>query len=287
MVEEERVVGIYVGAKSKLESEQKPVPIWDIKKQKEFQFKLDSKPDPKVKWVSSSGENFYKTSIINQDKRPGGFINIPSDPERIILAGPMPELDKKQIIIGGGQDLTPKRPEIPVNYPVEEKITIFESRKLNEKDLEDPRIVEQIEEIKKDFGVDEADYRIQKGIVTIPETQDHHIIHQVLHGHDLIKEAEFDIDDLENRILLPTKKGAEIYEESKRTIHEGKHDGYARDYLKEKMDKVMKDSENMNWSQEKYRQEISKIIIEERKLLESGERALNKNYRSWAKINKK
>jgi hypothetical protein len=83
--------------------------------------------------------------------------------------------------------------------------------------------------------------------------------------------------------LLPTKKGAELYEESKRTIHEGKHNEKALVELKQKMDKVMEDSENMNWSQEKYRQAISKIIIEERKLLESGERALNKNYRSWAK----
>jgi hypothetical protein len=52
--------------------------------------------------------------------------------------------------------------------------------------------------------------------------------------------------------------------------------------LKQKMTDVIEQGNRHNYTQEQYRAELKDIIQQERKILKSGHRALNKNKRNWA-----
>jgi hypothetical protein len=141
----------------------------------------------------------------------------------------------------------------------------------------------KIKILDKEFGVKGYEGYIKfdkaSGEVKLKYTQDHHILHQALENDpdikSLFQKASFDIDDQVNRMLLPTKKGAEIYQKSKHTIHEGRH---VRPFdLIYKLEKLNRNS--TNYTKEKLYTEIVRIINEERELLNKGLKQLNKNAR--------
>ncbi|HLD96091.1 MAG TPA: AHH domain-containing protein, partial [Alphaproteobacteria bacterium] len=115
--------------------------------------------------------------------------------------------------------------------------------------------------------------------------QEHHIISDKTDAtkmHDLWKKAGMSPNDLRNKMLLPTKKGA-LSSTTKRSIHDGRHNASVNKNLRRKMNEVLEKSENQNWSQNQYKQKLVEIIQEEKSFLKSGDRILNKNYRPWAK----
>ena len=111
--------------------------------------------------------------------------------------------------------------------------------------------------------------------------QEHHTIPKGLKDNKLWSLSETNCEEEFNKILLPTKKGAELYK-TKASIHEGRHLGKVTRELEDKMNEVVKEGELKNFTQKKYRSELMKIIKEEKKLLETGRRALNKNKQPWA-----
>jgi hypothetical protein len=114
--------------------------------------------------------------------------------------------------------------------------------------------------------------------------QDHHIIsHTNIHtkNHDLIKLAGFDLESRANKIFLPTTEGAEV-STTERSIHEGRHIDLVSERLSIEMDKAIDLGTELGWNQEQYHAQLMKIISEERKILKSGDRILNKNHRPFA-----
>ncbi|MFN7710605.1 MAG: AHH domain-containing protein [Holosporales bacterium] len=130
---------------------------------------------------------------------------------------------------------------------------------------------------------------VKKAPVDGKHYQDHHIISDkngVTKDHALWDLAGVKPDARMNKMLLPTKRGAEV-STTKRSIHEGRHlDQHSRD-LGKKMSDVIEQAKGQNWTQKQYRDELARIISEERQLLKSGERALNKHHRPWASTEKK
>jgi hypothetical protein len=82
-------------------------------------------------------------------------------------------------------------------------------------------------------------------------------------------------------MLLPTKDGADKWNTT-RSIHQGRHLGSVTKDLEAKMKEIEKLGEQKGWSTEKYATELKELIQEERSILRSGQRALNKNQRPWA-----
>lgn len=119
-------------------------------------------------------------------------------------------------------------------------------------------------------------------IIGVTHTQRHYIIPKTLAKHSLWKKAGMNIEDSSNKMLLPTKEGAK-YSTTKRSIHEGKHFKEIEDHLEKKMDIVLKAGIENQYSQEQYKESLHQIINDEYRVLKSGERALNKNARPWAK----
>ena len=70
--------------------------------------------------------------------------------------------------------------------------------------------------------------------------------------------------------------------DGRRSIHEGRHAGRVNDNLAGRMTQVEKAGKRNNWNQAQYRKALDKIVSDERKLLRSGERQLNKNARPGA-----
>jgi hypothetical protein len=115
-------------------------------------------------------------------------------------------------------------------------------------------------------------------------TQKHHIIHEALKEHELWNLAGRDPQKMSNIMLLPTKKGAELFKTEK-TIHQGRHTNKSKLRLERQMDEFLKQGKQENWLQEQYSQALDKIIEKEREALKTGDRILNKNYRPWATDN--
>ena len=111
--------------------------------------------------------------------------------------------------------------------------------------------------------------------------QEHHTIPKGLKDNKLWSLSKTNCEEEFNKILLPTKKGAELYK-TKASIHEGRHLGKVTRELRDKMNEVVKEGELKNFTQEEYRKGLMDIIKEEKKLLETGRRALNKNKQPWA-----
>ena len=120
----------------------------------------------------------------------------------------------------------------------------------------------------------------------VTDTQKHHIIHEKLSTHELWEKAGMDCQDAANKMLLPTKKGAEI-STTDRSIHQGRHLKEVKNKLEEKMDEVIDSGEKHNYTEQHYAEKLKEIIEKERTALKTGKRMLNKNARSWAEpINK-
>ena len=116
--------------------------------------------------------------------------------------------------------------------------------------------------------------------------QDHHILsdkHDSTKNHPLLKLAGFDLQSRQNKIFLPNKTKA--LTDGRRSIHQGRHAGRVNRNLGSKMDRVEIIGKRDNWNQAQYRKALDKIVSNERKLLRSGERQLNKNARPGAHYN--
>jgi hypothetical protein len=113
--------------------------------------------------------------------------------------------------------------------------------------------------------------------------QNHHIIsdkHASTKNHTLLKLAGFDLHSRQNKIFLPNKARAST--DVRRSIHQGRHKGVVNDNLAEKMSSAYNTGQAKKWTQKQYRTALDEIISDERKLLRSGERQLNKNARPGA-----
>ncbi|MFJ7144576.1 RHS repeat-associated core domain-containing protein [Pseudomonas protegens] len=113
--------------------------------------------------------------------------------------------------------------------------------------------------------------------------QDHHILsdkHPATKNHPLLKLAGYDLQSRRNKIFLPNKKTA--MKDPRRSIHEGRHAGRVSDNLAAKMTQVEQVGKRNNWNQAQYRKALDKIVSDERQLLRSGQRQLNKNARPGA-----
>ena len=84
-----------------------------------------------------------------------------------------------------------------------------------------------------------------------------------------------------NLMLLPTKKGS-LVSTTKRSIHEGRHLVSVNTNLLKQMENSYQKGRVHDWSQDRYKTELQKIISTERRKLKSGVRALNKNKRDFA-----
>jgi len=112
--------------------------------------------------------------------------------------------------------------------------------------------------------------------------QDHHIIsdkNKLTKNHELLELAGYNLQKRSNKIYLP--KLAESH--PTRSIHNGKHTNSVSENLANLMDQVVEIGRAQGWSQEQYRGALNQIVAQERHLLRTGERALNKHKREWAK----
>ncbi|CAL7961094.1 hypothetical protein MIDIC_240067 [Alphaproteobacteria bacterium] len=116
--------------------------------------------------------------------------------------------------------------------------------------------------------------------------QTHHIIshtNENTKNSKLFEAAGMSYDETINKIKLPTK--AE-YDPTK-SVHGGRHLDVVSEKLGRKMNDAYERGQVEGWTQQQYRAELESIINEERAALESGARALNKNQRPWAEVQKK
>ena len=122
------------------------------------------------------------------------------------------------------------------------------------------------------------------GLKGMVKFQDHHIIsdtNKYTKNHPLLIKAGGVglLQNPRNKIMLPTDPS---YHPTK-SIHCGRHDEVVNRYLSEQMDSVVRDGKQKKWNQEQYKSALFGIMDAERIKLISGERALNKNRRKWAK----
>src|SRR5690606_37158626 len=99
-----------------------------------------------------------------------------------------------------------------------------------------------------------------------------------LKDHPLWKKAGRNVQDRINKMILPTKKGAEK-STTTRTIHQGRHNDKIFDRLEESMNNIMKKGEKEGYTQKQYEKELLDLIKDERQGLKSGETSLNKHVR--------
>ncbi|EDT2963755.1 type IV secretion protein Rhs [Salmonella enterica subsp. enterica] len=111
--------------------------------------------------------------------------------------------------------------------------------------------------------------------------QEHHIIsdkNKLTKNHPLLQAAGFDLQKMKNKIFLPTDGSLH----KTRSIHSGKHLNDVSKNLADQMDVVYSRGQREGWSQAEYSKALDEIVANERAFLKSGERALNKNKRSWS-----
>ena len=111
--------------------------------------------------------------------------------------------------------------------------------------------------------------------------QIHHVIsnkNAATKGHDLLKLAgNFDLESSVNKLYLP------INGNGTRSIHLGRHWQSVSDRLAQQMDAVVAAGRAAGWSQSQYLAALRAIIVQERQLLRSGQRALNSISRAGAR----
>ena len=104
--------------------------------------------------------------------------------------------------------------------------------------------------------------------------QDHHIIsdkNPLTKNHELLELADFDLQSRANKIYLPTD--ATLH--PTRSIHLGRHRTSVSDNLASRMDEAVALGQQNAWNTQQYAQALRSIIGQERRLLKSGQRALN------------
>ena len=109
--------------------------------------------------------------------------------------------------------------------------------------------------------------------------QDHHIISDkniLTKNHELLDLSGVNLHSRGNKIFLPTD--ASLH--PTRSIHLGRHTTKVSRNLAEQMDAIVRVGKQQGWSQAQYQQALKSIISQERQLLKSGQRALNKNRRA-------
>jgi hypothetical protein len=111
--------------------------------------------------------------------------------------------------------------------------------------------------------------------------QDHHIIsdkNTLTKLHELLELAGFDLQSRKNKMFLPTNESLH----PTRSIHLGRHRTEVSRNLAEQMDQIVEVGKQLEWTIEQYNEALRALVSQERQLLRSGHRALNKNMRPWA-----
>jgi len=111
--------------------------------------------------------------------------------------------------------------------------------------------------------------------------QEHHIIsdkNPLTQNHELLELADFDLQSRTNKIFLPSNESLH----STRSIHMGSHSRSVSQNLADQMTTIVTYGRQQNWTTIEYERAIHELISEERQVLRSGERALNKNARPWS-----
>lgn len=111
--------------------------------------------------------------------------------------------------------------------------------------------------------------------------QDHHIIsdkNALTKNHELLDLAGFNLQSRSNKIFLPTDGALH----PTRSIHSGRHRTSVNRNLAEQMNAVVNFGKQNGFNQGQFSQALRGIISQERQLLRSGQRALNKNHRPGA-----
>ncbi len=111
--------------------------------------------------------------------------------------------------------------------------------------------------------------------------QDHHIVSDknvLTKNHELLDLAEFNLQSRANKIYLPKDGGLH----PTRSIHNGKHRTSVSQNLADQMSEVVDVGRQNGFTPVQYDQALRAIISEERQLLRSGQRALNKHHRPGA-----
>jgi hypothetical protein len=124
--------------------------------------------------------------------------------------------------------------------------------------------------------------RVKDGSRTVEGTQVHHIIPQKIKNHPVLKKIGFNIDQLENKMFLPTVKGDKLLN-VERSYHQGGHMEKYYQKLEKALDKIYNDPKLSRYSHEEINNKVHSIIQKERALLRSGDTPLNKNHRPQAK----
>jgi hypothetical protein len=119
------------------------------------------------------------------------------------------------------------------------------------------------------------------GKITIKGTQLHHIIHQSLDEHRLFKAAGINVEVRSNKIRLPDKRGLELWD-TKRSIHQGRHDSNIAKGLERRMDEILREGEFNGYEMMDYRNRLVDLMRKEYIELHQGRVPLNKNRRAWA-----
>ena len=112
--------------------------------------------------------------------------------------------------------------------------------------------------------------------------QDHHIVsplNRAVSGHPLIGLAGYNLESRANKILLPRLESLH----PTRSVHNGRHVQAYSNRLRDRMNGIVEDGQRLGYTQNDYRKALNDVIVEERNLLRSGERALNKNARPGAR----
>jgi hypothetical protein len=112
--------------------------------------------------------------------------------------------------------------------------------------------------------------------------QEHHIISDknvLTKNHELLDLAGFDLQSRVNKIFLPIEESLH----PTRSIHSGRHLTTVSRNLAEQMDQIVEVGQQNGFTQGQYIKALRSMISEERQLLRSGERALNKNMRPGAR----
>ncbi len=108
--------------------------------------------------------------------------------------------------------------------------------------------------------------------------QDHHIISDTnkhTQNHELWEKAGMNPQSKVNKIFLPT----EPEHHQTRSIHKGRHWDSISENLGGTMTRELNKGKIEKWSTDQYKEALHQILAEERQMLRSGERNLNKNNR--------
>jgi ankyrin repeat protein len=105
--------------------------------------------------------------------------------------------------------------------------------------------------------------------------QFHHIIPQSLKGHNALRLAGFDIDNVFNQILLPEHKDYH----ATRQVYWGNHSEAYNRHIRNGLNDILGEGTFGNWTQQQYKDAVRKFLAGERKALKDSIRVLNRNYR--------